>query len=161
MTTHALQQIAESGQHQARASDALNQPLANEKARHGAGVALATMLVDETQQQSGKLRMFVQSLCDLDSDGRNGFIEYLSSVMKERKALVTENGTKLFKVINSSANVRLSEFRTIAKAMNEGFIPDLTQNYHTTVGQARELLESKGKKDGGGYSSCVDAQLTT
>lgn len=147
---HALANIAETGAHQARAADALNQPLANEKARHGAGVALATMLIDETAQQAGKLRMYVQSLMDLDADGRKGFIEYLGSVMKERKVMVKENGTTLYKTINASANVRLSEFRTIARAINEGYVPDLTQNYHTIVGMARELLASKGKKDGRG-----------
>lgn len=144
---HALAQIAETGAHQANAHDTLNQPLANEKARHGAGVALATMLIDETAQQAGKLRMYVQSLMDLDVDGRKGFIDYLGSVMKERKALVKENGTTLYKTINASASVRLSEFRTIAKAIGDGFVPDLTQNYHTIVGMARELLASKGKKD--------------
>lgn len=144
---HALAQIAETGAHQTNARDAIDQPLANEKARHGAGVALATMLVDETAQQAGKLRMYVQSLMDLDADGRKGFIEYLGAVMKERKTLVKENGTTLYKKINASASVRLSEFRTIARAIGEGFVPDLTQNYHTIVGQSRELLDSKGKKD--------------
>jgi hypothetical protein len=144
---HALANIAETGARQANARDALDQPLANERARKGAGIALATMLIDETQQQAGKLRMFVQSLMDLDADGRKGFIEYLGEVMKERKALVKENGTTLYKTINASASVRLSEFRTIAKAMGDGFAPDLTQNYHTIVGLARELLASKGKKD--------------
>ena len=144
---HALANIAETGAHQANARDVLNQPLANEKARKSAGQALASMLIDETMQQAGKLRMYVQSLMDLDVDGRKGFLEYLSAVMKERKVLVKENGTTLYKAINASASVRLSEFTTIGKAMNDGFIPDLTQNYHTIVGTAREHLRANGKGD--------------
>ena len=149
--THALAQIAETGAHQASARDVLDQPLANQRARAGAGVALATMLIDETQQQSRKLHQYVESLMALDVDGRKGFIDYLGQVMKECKALVKEDGTwTLYKKIEASAGVRLSEFRTIAKSIGEGFVPDLTQNYHTIVGMARELLASKGKKDNHG-----------
>ena len=147
---HAAQTIAEQGMKQASARDVLDQPLANQRARAGAGVALATMLIDETQQQSRKLHQYVESLMALDVDGRKGFIDYLGQVMKERKALVKENGTTLYKKIEASAGVRLSEFRTIAKSIGEGFVPDLTQNYHTIVGMARELLASKGKKDNRG-----------
>ena len=147
---HALESIATTGAHQASARDVLDQPLANERARKSAGEALASMLIDETMQQAGKLKMYVQSLMDLDSDGRKGFLSYLSAVMKERKALVKENGTTVYKTIEASAGVRLSEFRTIAKSIGEGFVPDLTQNYHTIVGMARELLASKGKKDNRG-----------
>lgn len=145
--THALEAIATTGAHQASARDVLDQPLANERARKSAGEALASMLIDETMQQAGKLKLYVQSLMDLDSDGRKGFLAYLSAVMKERKALVKENGTTVYKTINASANVRLSEFTTIGKAMNDGFVPDLSQNYHTIVGMAREHQRANGNGD--------------
>ena len=144
---HALANIAETGAHQASARDVLDQPLANEKARASAGAALASMLIDETMQQAGKLKMYVQSLMDLDSDGRKGFLSYLSAVMKERKVLVKENGTKLYKDISASASVRLSEFTTIGKAMNDGFVPDLSESYHTIVAMAREFTRANGKGD--------------
>lgn len=131
-----------------RAAD--HQPMANEKARKGAGAALASMLIDETMSQAGKLKLFVQSLGDLDKDGRKGFKEYLSSVMKERKAIVKENGTTVYKTINSSANVRLSEFKKIAEAMDMGYVADMSQSYHAIVGFARQHVADNGKKDGRG-----------
>lgn len=129
------------------AHDALNQPLANEKARKGAGAALADMLCTELQQQAGKLKMYVQSLMDLDSDGRMGFTSYLGQVLKERKMLVKENGTTLYKAINASASVRLSEMNTICKALDKGLQIDLEQSYHTIVAQAREHMRAAGEGD--------------
>jgi hypothetical protein len=129
------------------AHDALNQPLANEKARKGAGAALADMLCTELQQQAGKLKMYVQSLMDLDSDGRMGFTSYLGAVIKERRVLVKENGTSLYKAINASASVRLAEMNTICKALDKGLTIDLEQSYHTIVGQAREHLRALGEGD--------------
>ena len=126
------------------------QPQANEKARKGAGAALASMLIDETMSQAGKLKLYVSSLAELDVDGRKGFKDYLSSVMKERKAIVQENGTTVYKTINSSANVRLSEFKKIAEAMDLGFVADMTQSYHAIVGFARQHVADNGKKDGRG-----------
>lgn len=70
--------------------------------------------------------------------------------MKERKAIVKENGTTVFKTINSSANVRLSEFKRIAEAMDAGFVADMNNSYHAIVGFAREHLAENGKKDGRG-----------
>ena len=129
------------------ASDAMNQPLANEKARKGAGAALADMLCTELQQQAGKLKMYVQSLMDLDSDGRMGFTSYLGAVIKERRVLVKENGTSLYKAINASASVRLAEMNTICKALDKGLTIDLEQSYHTIVGMAREHLRALGEGD--------------
>jgi len=131
-----------------RASD--HQPMANEKARKGAGAALASMLIDETMSQAGKLKLYVSSLAELDVDGRKGFKDYLTSVMKERKAIVQENGTTVFKTINSSANVRLSEFKKIAEAMDMGFVADMSHSYHAIVGFARQHVADNGKKDGRG-----------
>jgi len=128
-------------------NDPVNQPLANEKARKGAGAALADMLCTELQQQAGKLKMYVQSLMDLDSDGRMGFTSYLGQVLKERKMLVKENGTTLYKAINASASVRLSEFNTICKALDKGLTIDLEQSYHTIVAQAREHMRAAGEGD--------------
>ena len=128
-------------------NDPVNQPLANEKARKGAGAALADMLCTELQQQAGKLKMYVQSLMDLDSDGRKGFTSYLGAVLKERRILVKENGTTLYKAINASASVRLSEFSTIAKALDAGYEIDLEQGYHEIRGRAVEYLRSIGKGD--------------
>ena len=129
------------------AHDALNQPLANEKARKGAGAALADMLCTELQQQAGKLKMYVQSLMDLDSDGRMGFTSYLGAVIKERRVLVKENGTQLYKAINASASVRLAEMNTICRALDKGLTIDLEQSYHTIVGMAREHLRALGEGD--------------
>lgn len=134
-----------------RAAD--HQPMANERARKGAGAALASMLIDETMSQAGKLKLYVSSLAELDVDGRKGFKDYLTSVMKERKAIVKENGTTVYKTINSSANVRLSEFRKIAEAMDLGFEADMTQSYHAIVGFARQHVADNGKKDGRGRKS--------
>jgi len=128
-------------------SDPVNQPLANEKARKGAGAALADMLCTELQQQAGKLKMYVQSLMDLDSDGRMGFTSYLGAVIKERRVLVKENGTQLYKAINASASVRLAEMNTICKALDKGLTIDLEQSYHTIVGMAREHLRALGEGD--------------
>ena len=128
-------------------NDPVNQPLANEKARKGAGAALADMLCTELQQQAGKLKMYVQSLMDLDSDGRMGFTSYLGSVIKERRVLVKENGTSLYKAINASASVRLAEMNTICKALDKGLTIDLEQSYHTIVGMAREHLRAAGEGD--------------
>jgi len=128
-------------------NDPVNQPLANEKARKGAGAALADMLCTELQSQAGKLKMYVQSLMDLDSDGRMGFTSYLGAVIKERRVLVKENGTQLYKAINASASVRLAEMNTICKALDKGLTIDLEQSYHTIVGMAREHLRALGEGD--------------
>jgi hypothetical protein len=128
-------------------SDPVNQPLANEKARKGAGAALADMLCTELQSQAGKLKMYVQSLMDLDSDGRMGFTSYLGAVIRERRVLVKENGTSLYKAINASASVRLAEMNTICKALDKGLTIDLEQSYHTIVGMAREHLRALGEGD--------------
>jgi hypothetical protein len=128
-------------------NDPVNQPLANEKARKGAGAALADMLCTELQSQAGKLKMYVQSLMDLDSDGRMGFTSYLGAVIKERRVLVKENGTSLYKAINASASVRLAEMNTICKALDKGLTIDLEQSYHTIVGMAREHLRALGEGD--------------
>jgi len=100
--------------------------------------------------QAGKLKLYVSSLAELDVDGRKGFKDYLTSVMKERKAIVQENGTTVFKTINSSANVRLSEFKKIAEAMDMGFVADMSHSYHAIVGFARQHVADNGKKDGRG-----------
>lgn len=128
-------------------NDPVNQPLANKRAREGAGAALADLLCTETMKQAASMKNFVLSLTQLDSDGRKGFSDYLSSVLKERRALVKENGTKLYKAINASASVRLSEFNTLSKAMDKGYVPDMEQGYHVIVSAAREHLRAMGEGD--------------
>lgn len=147
MSTTTMQDIANVGMMPVSKADQLDQPLANLKARKTAGVALADMLCTELQQQAGKLKMFVQSLMDLDSDGREAFTGFLSKVLKDRRVLVKENGSTLYKAINASASVRLSEMTTIAKALDKGHTIDLEQSYHTIVGQAREFLRGLGAGD--------------
>lgn len=147
MSTTTMQDIANVGMMPVSKADQLDQPLANLKARKTAGVALADMLCTELQQQAGKLKMFVQSLMDLDSDGREAFTGFLSKVLKDRRVLVKENGSTLYKAINASASVRLSEMTTIAKALDKGHTIDLEQSYHTIVGTAREHLRALGEGD--------------
>ena len=127
--------------------DALNQPLANKKAREGAGEALGDLLVTETMKQASSMKQFVVSLAALDADGRVGFLRYVGGVMKERRAYVKENGTKLYKAIEKTAGVRLSEFSTLAKALDKSYVPNMEQGYHVIVSEAREWLRALGEGD--------------
>jgi hypothetical protein len=131
----------------ASAADTLDQPMANKRAREGAGEALGDLLVTETMKQASSMKQFVVSLTNLDADGRVGFLRYLGTIMKERRALVKENGTSLYKGISASAGVRLSEFTTLAKALDKSFVPDMEQGYHVIVVAAREWLRALGEGD--------------
>ena len=129
------------------ASDAMNQPLANKRAREGAGAALADLLCTETMKQAASMKNFVLSLTQLDADGRQGFSAYLSNVLKERRALVKENGSTLYKAINASASVRLSEFNTLSKALDKSFVPNMEHGYHAIIGAARDWMRALGEGD--------------
>ena len=88
MTESVLVQIAETGAHQTRKSDALDQTVALTRASIGRGEALATLLIDHVQEQAGKLRLYVQSLTELDANGRSGFIDTLAVHIRQMKAHV-------------------------------------------------------------------------
>ena len=156
MTESVLVQIAETGAHQTRKSDALDQTVALTRASIGAGEALATLLIDHVQEQAGKLRLYVQSLTELDANGRSGFIDTLTVHIRQMKAHVAatspdgkyKNGDPIYRMACSSAIVRLSEFTQIARALNMEFVIDLSQNYHTIIAQARKWIEEHtGKKE--------------
>jgi hypothetical protein len=49
-------------------NDALDQPMANKRAREGAGEALGDLLVTETMKQAQSMKQFVVSLAALDAD---------------------------------------------------------------------------------------------
>lgn len=133
--------------HPVSKDDPVNQPLANEKARKGAGAALADLLVTETQKQAIGMKHFVVSLIALDSDGRKGFQEYLTDILKQRREYAKGVLNPVVKGTAESAAVRLSEFNTLAKAVNKGFVPDMEEGYHVIVAGARHFLRTIGEGD--------------
>lgn len=143
---HAAATIAAAGAGPVTAANStVNQPEANKKARFVAGTALASLLSDELQKQAGVLKYYIESLVRLDADGREGFKSAINSILKQRQALVKENGTSLYKAVNTSASVRLSEFNKLAQAIDKGFKPDMSQSYHTIVAMAREFVGKDGR----------------
>ena len=154
--SHVLAEIAATGAHQVRNADSLNQTVAIARASAGAGEALATLLIDHVQEQAGKLRMYVQSLSELDKEGRAGFMACIRAHINAQKEWVKstspDNSVKtadpVFKMAHSSSIVRLSEFTKLAQAMDIGWVPDLTQNYHALIAMARKAIEDhSGKKE--------------
>jgi hypothetical protein len=43
--------------------------------------------------------------------------------------------------------VRLSEFTTLAKALDKSYVPNMEQGYHVIVSEAREWLRALGEGD--------------
>lgn len=147
MATHVLQNVAEQGAQQvSRANSTIDNPLANKKARVGAGAALGAIVVETLAGESRKLHMCIRSLADLDADGREGFRAYMSGTLKEMRAYAKEKGEAHQKMVRS-ATVRFSEFATLSKALDKGFKPDIDGGtYHSIVVAARDYVgrDSRG-----------------
>jgi hypothetical protein len=148
MSAHVLQNIAETGARPASTGNsAIDNPLANKKARIGAGAALGHMLVETLAGESRKLHMYVRNLVELDADGREGFRAFLKDTLKQMRDYAKSQGEAHQKMVRS-ATVRFSEFTTLSKAIDKGFKPDLENGtYHSIVVEARDFIgrDNRGK----------------
>lgn len=130
---HPLETIAATGAEQvARAEMG-----ANKTGYEARGKALATTIVNECMSQAGNWTRFYRDLLTLESWGRAAFRKELNAAVKNHadKGAVTVAAQR-------SAKVRISEFNTIARAIDAGVVFDPTWAFHYAVGMARTVSKS-------------------
>ena len=137
---HAMQTIATSGMGAIQAAQADMQ--AQKPGLEAKGKALAATIVHECMAQAGAWTRYYVDLCGLEAWGRAAFRAELNAAVKDK-----DHKNKVDPVEDrrrASAKVRISEFNTIARAMDAGIVFDPTWAFHYAVGHARVGLETQG-----------------
>ncbi len=108
------------------------------------GRALAATIIAQCQSEASNWTRFYRDLCALEEFGRKAFQQELKASVFVSKD-DTDKNVGWVKGARSSAKVRISEFNTIAKAIDKGMRADPTLAYHAAVGMAREHLADLGE----------------
>lgn len=108
-----------------------------------AGAALAQSIINESMAQAGSWGRYYRDLLALESWGRGAFKKTLNASVKDKDYKMKTDPAE--DVRRRSAKVRISEFNTIARALDAGVSFDAQWSYHYAVGQARIALKSEGK----------------
>jgi len=108
------------------------------------GKALAQTIINQALAEASNWTRFYRDLCTLEEFGRKAFqVELKAAVFVSKDD--TDKNVAWVKGARSSAKVRISEFNTIAKAIDKGMRADPSWAYHAAVGFAREHLADLGE----------------
>ncbi len=120
------------------------------------GVAVAETLVKEVQRQATSLSKFLGDLIELTYEGRRAFRKAIKEHLDAMREYVKANeGDLVYAKAFRSAEVRLSEAKVFSESVDSGFSPDMSQNYHTLVAQARAFKEAKASGENGAVGPTV------
>jgi hypothetical protein len=141
------------------------------------GDALAQTVINEAQSQAGNWTRFYVDLLALSPEGRKAFQDALRAATARPKTEI--DGKKVNDVIlmqgkdgkmvpgsepvataaRNSARTRLSEFVTIARAIDAGLKADKDWKFHIAVGYSRTFLRSNASGSNRGRKARTPAMM--
>ncbi len=120
------------------------------------GEAVATLLITEVQRQSVSLKKFLADLVPLLYEARRAFRTAIETHLNDMREYVKANpDDSVYAKAFSSAQVRLSEAKVFSLALDAGFDPDMDQNYHTVIAQARVFRAAQASGENGAVSAAA------
>lgn len=124
----------------------------NDKANYDAGAGAAESFLNCVKAQAVSLKVYLQRIAETDQQWRKGFRVALDKARddmrahaKAREGMPDED---VFAQALRSALPRISEAIGFSKAVDAGFVPDMTQGYHAIIGAATAFRNSQSASGG-------------
>jgi len=125
---------------------------ANDKANYDAGTGAAEAFVSLVKSQGVALKVYLQRISETDQQWRKGFRVALEKARDDMRAHVKARegmaDLSVYEQALRSAMPRFSEAIGFSKAIDAGFVPDMSQGYHAIIGAANAFRNSASAAQG-------------
>lgn len=125
---------------------------ANDQANYNAGAGAAEAFITLVKSQGVSLKGYLQRIAETDQQWRKGFRVALEKARDDMHAHVKAREGKadlpVYEQALRSAMPRFSEAIGFSKAIDAGFVPDMSQGYHALIGAANAFRRSQSAAAG-------------